>query len=139
MMIVGVVVLIAAAWASAALISDRTTHSNPVEVLSVVGPIPPYNPGGPVVSITVDNVGGVAITSLDAALTFAPSPLTPCVFVFAASPSDPLLPGQTAQETRIVINGGFAGGQDYPLTINGTFEGGGQFSFTVQVQVVAPN
>ncbi len=139
MMAVGVVALIVATWAFIMLSSDQITQGNPVEVVSVIGPIPPYNPGGPVISVTLKNVGGVAITSLDAAITLAPPPYTPFVFIFNASPSSPLLPGQSVQETRTVIGGGFEGGQDYPLAINGTFVGGGRFSYTVEVQVVAPD
>jgi len=33
--------------------ASSTTSQQPIEVVSVLGPIPPFNPGGPVVEITL--------------------------------------------------------------------------------------
>ena len=116
----------------------------PVEAVSVVGPIPPYNPGGPTVTVTLENAGDAPIASLNATLSDA-SPATnlagfngPYSFEFNASSSNPLLPAQSAQDTRTLTGAGFTAGTDYPLTINGSFANGTRFSYTVPVQVVPP-
>jgi hypothetical protein len=117
---------------------------SPVEVVSVLGPIPPYNPGGPVVSVTLKNTGDAPIASLNATLAFVPPPnipggvRVPYSFVFDAASSNPLLPGQSTQETRTLIGAGFDSSLDYPLTIDGALLDGSQFSYTEQVQVVPP-
>jgi hypothetical protein len=112
--------------------------ARPIEVVSVTGPIPPYNPGGPVVSVTLKNVGTSTITSLDATLDVenVENGVHGYSFVFYVSPSYLLVPGQTIEETHTLIGAGFDTGVDYPLTINGTLVNGTQFSYTVQVQVV---
>ena len=112
----------------------------PVEVVSVTGPIPPYNPGGPVVSVTLKNIDHATIAALEATLGVEnlENGVHGYSFVFNASPSDLLLPGQTIEETHTLIGAGFDTGVDYPLLINGTTGNGTQFSYTVQVQVVPP-
>jgi hypothetical protein len=120
--------------------------SSPVEAVSVVGPIPPYNPGGPVISVTLKNVGDAPITSLNATLVLEPPPnnpggfSVPYSFVFNVSSTNPLLPGQSTQDSRTLIGAAFETGLDYPLMISGPFADGlYQFSYTVEVQVVAPS
>ncbi|MDG7015991.1 MAG: hypothetical protein JRM82_01295, partial [Nitrososphaerota archaeon] len=111
----------------------------PVEVVSVIGPIPPYNPGGPVVRVTLQNIGQVPITSLNASLPRYPGgPTVPYSFVFKVNSSSPLEPGQTAQATLTMIGFGFSTGQEFPLTVSGTLSNETEFSFIVQVQIVAP-
>ena len=114
--------------------------SSPAELVSVIGPIPPYNPGGPVVSVTLKNGGKASITSLDATLGAGnlENAVNGYSFVFNVSSSEPLQPGQSTQDTRTLIGAGFDTGVDYPLSINGTLVNGTQFSYTVQVQVVPP-
>lgn len=109
-----------------------------VEVVSVIGPILPVNPGGPVVSITLRNVVDAPITSLSATLLFNAVTKLPYSFVFSVNSSNPLMPGQTIQETRTLINGGFDSSLQYPLTINGALINGTQFSYTEQIRVVPP-
>jgi hypothetical protein len=114
--------------------------SSPIEVVSVAGPIPPYNPGGPVVSVTLKNVGISTITALDATLGVENlgNGVSGYSFIFNVSISNLLVPGQTIEETHTLIGAGFDSGVDYPLSINGTLVNGTQFSYTVQVQVVPP-
>jgi hypothetical protein len=120
-----------------------SSASRPVEVVVVVGPIPPYNPGGPVIDVTLRNAGDAPIASLNATLRLSPpSGLTgqplPSTFIFSVGASDPLLPGQNIQDNLTVIGGSLQTGQDYPLTINGTTLDGQSFSYTVFVQIVPP-
>lgn len=114
--------------------------SSPVQVVSVMGPIPPYYAGGPVVSVTLQNVGSVPITSLAASLQIPRAgPIAPFSFVFNVNSSNPLLPGRSVQETRTLIGAGFDSSLDYPLTISGTLSNGTQFSYTEQVLILPPN
>jgi hypothetical protein len=115
-----------------------TPASSPVEVVSVNGPIPPYNPGGPVVSITLKNVARLAITSLRATLRVESLLSSPYSFVFDVSPSNPLLTGQSAKVTQTLIDGGFDSSRSYPLTISGTLSDGRKFTYTQQVWIVPP-
>jgi hypothetical protein len=128
------------AWGQTAIghLQVALTSSSPVEVVSVTGPIPPYNPGGPVVSLSVKSISETPITSLDATISFVSASSTPYSFAFNVSSSNPLLPGQSTQTTRILIGAGFETGLNYPLTISGTFENGTQFFYAAQVQVVLP-
>lgn len=117
-----------------------STLSSPVEVISVVGPVPPYNPGGPVVSITLKNSGEYPLTSLNATLRVENVANSANGYSYAfANSSSPLLGGLSATETRTLIGAGFDTDQDYPLTITGTFANGTQFSYAVQVQIEPPS
>lgn len=112
---------------------------NPVEVVSVTGPIPPYNPGGPVVSIVLENVGGTSVVSLSATPKLnSAEPSVSYTFVFDVNAASPLLPDYTVQDTRTLIGAGFQTGTNYPLTISGTFANGTSFSSTVLVQILPP-
>jgi hypothetical protein len=114
-----------------------TTSGSPVEVVSVTGPIPPYNPGGPVVSVELENVGDIPITSLNATLPSVPGgPHVPYSFVFNVNSSNPLLPGQSIQETRTLIGASIDSSVEYPLTISGTLMHGTEFSYAVLVHIV---
>jgi len=120
--------------------SASQTSNGPAQVVSVNGPIPPPNPGGPVISLSLRNVGKTPITSLNATLPLV-NPrgvLFPYPFGFNVSPSNPLLPGQSIKETSTLIGASFDSSVEYPLTINGGLLNGTQFSFTEQVQVVPP-
>jgi hypothetical protein len=112
----------------------------PVQVLSVVGPIPPYNPGGPVVNITLWNVATLSIVSLNAILRVpSAEPSVAYSFSFAVSSSNSLLPGQITQSTLILIGAGFDSSRTHPLTISGVLGDGSQFSFTNQVWMEQPS
>jgi hypothetical protein len=116
-----------------------STSGSPVEVVSVTGPIPPYNPGGPVVGVTLRNIGTAPITSLAATLPRAPGgPTVPHSFVFNVSYSNPLQPGQSIQETRTLIGAGFDSSLRFPLTVNGSLANGTRFSFVEQINIVPP-
>jgi hypothetical protein len=86
-----------------------TTSQQPIEVVSVVGPIPPFNPGGPVVEITLKNVSSEPVVSLQASLgiTRAGPSNTPFPFNFNVSASNPLLPDNTISTTLTLVGGGF--------------------------------
>ena len=111
---------------------------SPVEVVSVLGPIPPFNPGGPTVNVTLRNTGIAPITSLNATLSFVnPSGVsTPHLFVFGAAPSNPFWPSETIQATSTLIGASLDSSLEYPLTIKGTFVNGTQFSSAYEVNVL---
>jgi hypothetical protein len=112
-----------------------------VEVVSVIGPIPPYNPGGPVVSITLLNIDASSIVSLNATLHAGEIPPGQVVYkyVFDVNSSHPLLTGQSVTQTLTLINGGFNTGEPYLLAINGTFSNGAGFSYDAQIQISPPS
>ena len=119
---------------------SSTNSQQPVEVVSVLGPITPLNPGGPVVEITLKNVSSEPVVSLKASLGIAqagPSS-TPFTFNFDVTPSNPLLPDKTIGAKLTLIGGGFSDNVSYPLTIEGTLKSGTKYSYTRQVQIESP-
>jgi hypothetical protein len=116
---------------------DHVFASDHVEVLSVTGPIAPYNWGGPVVGIALKNVGNSSIVALNAALS---APLSgPYVFTFGVNKANVLQPGQSVRANETLLGGSIQSGMIYPLTVNGTLAGGPSFSSTIQVEVVSPS
>lgn len=116
------------------------TIKEPIEVVSVLGPIPPFNPGGPVVEITLKNVSGEPVVSLKAMLGInraGPSG-TPFTFNFDVTHSNPLLSDKTIGSKLTLIGGGFSGNVSYPLTIEGSLKSGTVFSYSKQVQIASP-
>ena len=109
----------------------------PIEVVSVSGPIPPYNPGGPTVEITLKNVGEVPVIYLKATLKLERTYEFDFVNV---TPSNPLLPGESSNETRNLIGpgSGISSDTSYPLTINLTLQSGAPLVYTKQVQIGEP-
>lgn len=134
-------------WGGLALLNFvvSSTNERPVEVVSVLGPIPPYTPGGPTVRVVLKNVGDVPVSSLSAGLigVCSGSPAygdyVPCIFSFDVNKSSPLSPGSSINSTRLLINGGFQGGKNYAIIVNGTLSNGSSFAYTEQVQITAPN
>ena len=119
----------------------------PVEVLSVTGPIAPFNPGGPVVDVDVKNTGGAPIVSLNASLSFVPPANLPAnafppysySFLFGVNRSNPLVPrGKMQRRPKTLIGAGFGTGESYPLTISGMLADGAQFSYILDIQIGSP-
>ena len=105
-----------------------------IEIVSVVGPLQPINPGGPVVEVTLKNAATVPIISLGATLKLSRD----FSFTFDISPSNPLQPGKTANARIVLIGGGFSDNVIYPLTINGTLQNGTVIGYAKQVLIVPP-
>jgi hypothetical protein len=107
----------------------------PIEIVSLLGPIGPANPGGAAVEITVRNGGTQPVVSLAVTLKIA----TTIVFTFdAVAPSNPLQPDRKASAVHRLMRGGFNYRDTYPLTINATLEDGTGFVYTKLVQVAEP-
>ncbi len=102
----------------------------PVEIVSVAGPLQPINPGGPIVEITLKNVGAEPIVSLTATLALSRS----FDYNFDVTPSNPLLPGKTISARLTMIGGGFSDNLSYLLTVNGAFRD----AYTEPVRIAAP-
>ena len=114
-------------------------RGSPVGVVSITGPIPPYNPGGPVVMLVVKDVSSIPVTGLNAILYLSSSTADAYQFIFGLTTANPLMPGQTAQSTRTLIGAGFSSSQSYPLRINTTLQNGTEFSYILQVQIALPS
>jgi predicted secreted protein len=106
----------------------------------VSGPLPPINPGGPPVLITLKNVSSEPVVALTASLAInrAGPSNSPYVFNFEVSAANPLLPAKSLGSRLTLIGGSFADNVAYPLTIEGKLKSGTAFSYTVQVQIKAP-
>jgi hypothetical protein len=108
--------------------------AQPVEVVSLLGPFPPYNPGGPNVKLTLKNTGTEPVTSLKATLKLARD----FEFDFVdVAPSSPLLPGGSVSVTVNLIGpqGNYTNDTSYPLTITLTLKNGDTLTYTKQVQI----
>ncbi len=112
--------------------SPTPSHlAEPVEVVSVIGPEQPINPGGPSVNITLKCVSEEPIVSLRATLESNKA----YDFEFPVNASDPFSKGDTSARSMTLINAGFSDEVAYPLTISGTFADGWPFSFTREVYI----
>jgi hypothetical protein len=111
----------------------------PIEIVSVLGPVPPFTPGGPNVEITLKNVSVEPAISLTATLETSSVSGFPFDFTFNdVTPSHPLRPNRSSSDTSGLIGGGFAGNASYPLTINATLQDGTNFVYTKLVQIEQP-
>jgi predicted small secreted protein len=135
------ILCLAAMLLTACTKTSSTTGQQPIEVVSVQGPIPPLNPGGPVVEITLKNVSGEPVVSLQASLgiTRAGPSGAPFAFNFNVTTSNPLLPDTTISNTLTLIGGEFSDNVSYPLTIEGKLKSGPEFLYTRQVQIESPD
>jgi hypothetical protein len=109
-------------------------NSPSVAIMSVYGPIPPFNPGGPVIAITLKNVSDQPVVSLTATLELNRS----FDFNYDVTSVKPLLANNIISAKITLINGGFSDNLLYPLKISGTFQNGSSFSYTDQVEITAP-
>ena len=118
-----------------------TTGQQPIQVVSVSGPLSPINPGGPNVEVTLKNVSSESVVSLTASLgvSRAGPSNTPFVFKFDVTPSNPLLPSNSISSRLTLIGGSFADSISYPLNIEGELQSGGTFAYTEQVQIESPS
>ena len=99
--------------------------------------MPPINPGGPNVEITLKNVSTEPIVSLTAVFTnLGPHNFD---FNFEVGPVNPLPPGASVNYTQPLIDGGFSNNVLYPLTIEGTLQNGATFSYVEEVEIIAPS
>src|SRR3989304_1356615 len=114
---------------------SASQDQEPIEIVSVLGPLGPPNPGGPAVKITLKNVGVEPVISLTATLEVGES----FDFIFDVTPSNPLPPNRSTSATLTLIGGGgFTSNGSYPLTINATLQNGTNFVYTKLVQLVKP-
>jgi hypothetical protein len=112
-------------------ITSTLVDRQPIEIVSVEGPIGPINPGGPVVGITLKNISNNNIVSINVVLELERS----FSFEFEVSDENPLLPGSTIYSERILIGGGFSVSVSYTLEIRGTFQNGTIFVYSEQVTI----
>ena len=137
--VISSVIIVSTLLAAALSYEHFLPRGRPVDVVSIEGPIAPYNPGGPVVMIVVKDVSNTPVTDLNVILYLSGSTAGAYQFTFGLSTSNPLMPGQTAQSTRTLIGAGFSSSQDYPLRINTTLQNGTAFSYILQVQIALPS
>jgi hypothetical protein len=111
----------------------------PIEIVSVLGPVPPFTPGGPNVEITLKNVSVEPVISLIATLEVDTAFGTSVDFTFDdVSPLNPLQPTRSTSDRLCLIGGGFSSDVSYPLTINATLRNGARFVYTNLVHIAEP-
>jgi hypothetical protein len=116
--------------------SPIVVNQQPIEIVSVVGPVGPINWGGPAVKITLKNVGSEPVVSLTATLEASSVSGCPFDFIFDdVTPSRPLQPNRSTSKTSALIGGGFSSDVSYPLTINATLRNGARFVYTNLVHI----
>jgi hypothetical protein len=104
---------------------------NPPFEVSVIGPIQPYNPGGPEIEITFKNVSDKQIYEFASAIYLNRD--------FSLGDFGDLLPGENVTAKRILPNGAFSDNVSYSLYIYGvSMQSAKRFSYTTQVQIQAP-
>jgi hypothetical protein len=114
-------------------------NQQPIEITSVLGPIGLPNPAGPIVEITLKNLGVEPVISLAATLKVSSASGIPFDFTFDdVSPLNPLQPDGSTSDTRCLIGGGFSSNEWYFLKIHVTLEDGAEFVYTERVQIAAP-
>jgi hypothetical protein len=120
---------------------NNTEVIKPVEIVSVTGPMPPFNPGGPNVEIAVKNTSIYPVTHLIAQLNLnLQTPPIAYVFDFGLTQDAPLAPGATTNLTRNLINGSF---NDifYTITLDVGYTGAAgeaTANYAVQIQIGSP-
>ena len=134
MVILSMVAMLLVACTGSTTPTPTSQNQQPIEIISVLGPLQPINPGGPIVEITLKNVGAEPVVTLAANLELSRS----FAFNFDVTPSNPLLPDKTISAKLTLIGGGFSDSLSYPLTINGTMQNGATFVYTKQVQIMQP-
>jgi Leucine-rich repeat (LRR) protein len=121
-------------------VSLTSQNQQPIEIVSVLGPVGPVNWGGPAVEITLKNVGVEPVISLTATLEAFSAFGTSFDLTFNVTPSNPLQPNKSTSDTLCLIGGGFIGGNvSYPLKIHATLQNGAKFVYTKMVQIVEPS
>jgi len=109
------------------------SNQQQIEIVSVFGPLKPINPGGPIIEITLKNIGSEPVISLSATIELNKS----FVFSYDVTALNPLLTGKTVSVKLSLIGAGYDDSLYYPLTINGTIQNGVTFIYTNQVRIGA--
>ncbi len=111
--------------------SGTPTDQKPMEVVSLSGPVPPINPGGPTVELVLKNVSAEAVVSLSVTLEIN----RPFNLAFDVSLPVPVMAGKTITSRQNLIGGGFSDTVSYPLKISGVLRDGSTFNYVLQVQI----
>jgi len=94
---------------------SNATENQAVKVVEIKM-VPPYTPGGPVIQLTIQNVGAMPITHLDVTLETNHN----YTFNFKSiTSSTPLISGNSISDTTMLVGGGFQTESAYRLIING--------------------
>lgn len=125
-------------------VNTNPETSGPVEVVSVVGPVEPINPGGPTIQITLKNTSVGIVTGVSAFLhdiyprlpeATYPQPLPgPAEFNFDVTAANPLLAGKTTTSTLTLIGATLDINKAYALTLNDEYTSGIETGQTTSYQ-----
>lgn len=116
--------------------NQQPQNQQPIEIICAKLSSEPPSPGGPIVEMTLKNVGVEPVVSLGASLKL--SRYFTSVFFnknsfnfsFGVTPSNPLLPGKSISAKCGLIGGGFSDDVSYPVEISGALQNGTRFAYT---------
>lgn len=118
-------------WGHIALQHFTVSDSMQDASVASIKMIPPYTPGGPIIQLTLENVGARPITNIKAVLELYNN----YTFDFTSvTSSSPLIPHNYVSNATMLIGGGFQTKVAYPLVISG-MEGNIPFVYTMKVQI----
>lgn len=102
-------------WSRQIAFELNITSNHAIDIVSIKS-VPPVNPGGPAIELTLKNSGTTPITNLKAMFQLNNN----YTFDFnTVTPSNPLAPGDSISDTQILIGAGFRSESSYPLVISG--------------------
>jgi hypothetical protein len=119
------------------------SNTEPVQVVSVGGPLPGTDTTSPFIQVSLRNVSGDAIVVLACVLeasktTGGATATMPYPINFDTSSASPLLPGSDITSNPVLMSGGFNEGTFFPLLICGVLKTGATFGYSKQIQITAP-
>ena len=107
-----------------------------LEIVSIVGPVPPYGPGGGSMAVTVKNPGEESIISINATLKLEPS--WP-VYFLKISRDTPLRPDATdVQNILFLPPMTFDYNTPYQMDVHVTLQSGKTYFYTETVKITKP-
>jgi hypothetical protein len=117
------------------------TDQQPIELVSALGPVPPFIPGNPPYShegwsaeITLKNVGDEPVVALSVTLlTQSERVIYSSDIRFGVTPSNPLSPGDTISSKGTMFT--TSGDVSYTLDIYGTLQSGAAFHTNKPIQI----
>lgn len=121
----------AAATSSTSPPTPSAAQPSPPVAVTLYGPVPPFNPGGPQVEIIIKNVSNKAISSLTANLVLNKT----YVFNFTIPASQPLPPNSSITAKQTLIGASISDSTPYSLQISGAFQDGAALSYSQSVTI----
>jgi hypothetical protein len=111
-----------------------------IKIVSVLGPLASNQTSGPLVAISLQNLGTLPLVSLNASLRLSSqiSIAILYVFIFVSNRTVPLAAGNLMNQSQVLVGGGFDNAQSYHLILKGAFSDGSSFSYIEAIRIIRP-